>query len=90
MNHRNLATNLTVIVWGFWAIPFLGKQFLPTVFDSALIQWTSAVIVAILIPVVVLIALEMIYNEHLPRVGLGGLAWRAYHPNTSKQVDDGA
>ena len=69
MKFRNTASILTVILWVLWVVPYKGKNLAPELFDSWAIQWTCAIIVAIIIPVVVLKALSMIFTGAQRRAG---------------------
>ncbi len=71
MKIRTSASILTGALWVLWLVPLQGKKLAPKFFDSSAIQWTSAIIVAILIPVVVLMALSMIFTGARPKLGFG-------------------
>jgi hypothetical protein len=66
-----VAKLLTLILWLFWFIPLQGKRFAPEIFGSSAVQWTTTAFVAVLIPVVALMALEMIFRDAQRRSGLG-------------------
>lgn len=68
-NSRNTASILTVIVWVFLIVPQQGKKLAPDLFDNSVIQWTCAIVVAILIPVIVLMTLNMIFTGTRRRAG---------------------
>ena len=71
MKLRTIAQALTIVLWLFFLIPWKGKEVAPELFGSSAVQWTSAIIVAILIPVVVLMALSMIFRSADRKVGFG-------------------
>lgn len=57
MNLFRTTIILSVILQLCWAVPQQGKKLAPAIFGGPAVQWTSAVIVAILIPIVVLLSL---------------------------------
>lgn len=73
MNRRlsTAATTLTVVLWVFWLVPLQGKKLAPEWFGSAVVQWTSAVVVAVCIPVAVLLALKLLSGRNQRRAGFG-------------------
>jgi len=71
MKSRYTALILTVVLWVLWLVPLQGKQIAPKVFDYPAIQWSSAIVTAILIPVVVLMSLSMIFTGARRRAGFG-------------------
>ncbi|MBB5354025.1 hypothetical protein HNR46_004297 [Haloferula luteola] len=70
MKTRTVVTILTVSLFVFWVAPLEGKKIAPEVLGTPGIQWTCAVIVAVLIPIVVLLSLNMIFGVGHRRAGL--------------------
>ena len=70
MRLHTQATISTIVLWLFWLIPLQGKKLAPVLFDSSYIQWGSAIVVAVLIPVVLLISLRMLYDSGPRKTGL--------------------
>jgi len=75
MKLHTTATILTVALWVFWLVPLQGKKLAPELFGTSSVQWTSAVIVAICIPIVVLIALKLLSDPKRRRTGFGILVF---------------
>lgn len=70
MKTRTVATILTISLVVLWVAPLQGKKIAPEVFGTPGIQWTCVVIVAVLIPVVVLLSLNMLFGVRHRRAGL--------------------
>ena len=73
MNIRSLATTLTVSLLALWVAPIQGKKLAPEVFGTSGVQWACAVVVAVIIPVVVLLSLNMLFGLRDRRAGFGFL-----------------
>ncbi len=69
MNLFRTTTILSVILLVCWLVPQQGKKLAPAIFGGPAVQWTSAVIVAILIPIVVLLSLKLLLSGRMRKAG---------------------
>ena len=71
MKLHTTAKILTVVLWAFWLMSLQGKKLAPEIFGTSPVQWTSAVIVAICIPIVILMSLKLLSDPKRRRTGFG-------------------
>jgi hypothetical protein len=69
MKTQKIAKILSGVLLAFWLLPWYGKKLLPSLFGGWAVQWTFAVIVAILAPVLVLIGLRLLFCTDLKKSG---------------------
>jgi hypothetical protein len=66
---NSAAAILTVVLWVFWLVPWEGKKHAPNFFGTEVVQYTSAFIVAICVPIAALKALKLLAEKKRRRDG---------------------
>ena len=69
MNLLQTTIILSVILQLCWVVPQQGKKLAPAIFGGPAVQWTSAVVVALLIPIVVLLSLKILLSGRMRKAG---------------------
>jgi len=67
---KTTGSKIAILIWVIWLATLEGKKMAPSLLGSSGVQWSSAVLVAILIPIGTLIALGRLTNPHTRRAGL--------------------